>query len=53
MARGGHNNTAGGSTTVLSSDPTNNPGDIYYVHSSDGPNSISVKPVLTHSNYQI
>ncbi|MCI82513.1 receptor-like serine/threonine kinase, partial [Trifolium medium] len=23
----------------------------YYVHSSDGPNSVSLKPVLTGSNY--
>ncbi|PNX57931.1 hypothetical protein L195_g058939, partial [Trifolium pratense] len=30
----------------------NNPGDVYYVYPSDGPTSIVVKPVLTHSNYQ-
>ncbi|PNX99040.1 ATP-dependent zinc metalloprotease ftsh mitochondrial-like [Trifolium pratense] len=53
MARGGHSNTSGGSSTVLFSDPSNNLGDVYYVHPSDGPNSITVKPVLTHSNYQV
>ncbi|CAJ2656718.1 unnamed protein product [Trifolium pratense] len=52
MARGGHNNTAGGSTTVLVQDPSNNPGDVYYVHPSDGPTTVAVKPVLNHSNYQ-
>ncbi|CAJ2633614.1 unnamed protein product [Trifolium pratense] len=52
MARGGHNNTAGGSTAVLVQDPSNNPGDVYYVHPSDGPTTVVVKPVLNHSNYQ-
>ncbi|MCI85166.1 receptor-like serine/threonine kinase, partial [Trifolium medium] len=53
MARGGHNNTnTGGSSTVLITDLSNNPGDVYYVHPSDGPSSIAVKPVLNHSNYQ-
>ncbi|PNX75535.1 hypothetical protein L195_g031472, partial [Trifolium pratense] len=46
MARGGHNNIVGGSTTVLVQDPSNNPGDVYYVHPSDGPTSVVVKPVL-------
>ncbi|MCI31496.1 hypothetical protein A2U01_0052708, partial [Trifolium medium] len=33
-------------------DPSQNPGDVYYVHASDGPSSIAVKLVLNHSNYQ-
>ncbi|MCI60210.1 receptor-like serine/threonine kinase, partial [Trifolium medium] len=32
-------------------DPSQIPGNVYYVHSSDGPSSVSVTPVLTHSNY--
>jgi hypothetical protein len=30
---------------------SNNPGNIHYVHSSDGPSSVAVTPVLNHSNY--
>ncbi|MCH83064.1 retrovirus-related pol polyprotein from transposon TNT 1-94 [Trifolium medium] len=54
IARGGSTSNAGGATTTaLYPDPSNNPGDVYYVHPSDGPNSITVKPVLNHSNYQV
>ncbi|GAU46782.1 hypothetical protein TSUD_351810 [Trifolium subterraneum] len=45
---------AGTSTTapyVPPPDPSQIPGNIYYVHSSDGPSSVAVTPVLTHSNY--
>jgi hypothetical protein len=45
---------AGGSGAgAVVSDPSNDPSDVYYVHASDGPNTIAVKPVLNHSNYQI
>ncbi|MCI55276.1 receptor-like serine/threonine kinase, partial [Trifolium medium] len=27
------------------------PGNVYYVHPFDGPASVSITPVLTHSNY--
>ncbi|PNX68176.1 hypothetical protein L195_g063864, partial [Trifolium pratense] len=47
-----HNNTAAGSTTAFVTDPSNNPDDVYYVHPSDGPTSVVVKPILNHSNYQ-
>ncbi|GAU43894.1 hypothetical protein TSUD_399420 [Trifolium subterraneum] len=50
MARGGSSTAAGGNATVV--DPSQNPGDVYYVHASDVPSTIVVKPVLTHSNYQ-
>jgi hypothetical protein len=49
MARGG----GSGTSTVIYTDPSNNPGDTYYVHASDGPNTISIKPDLNHSNYQV
>ncbi|MCI37798.1 hypothetical protein A2U01_0059024, partial [Trifolium medium] len=52
MARGGHSNTVG-SSTVPYSNPSNNLSDVYYVHPSDDSNSITVKPVFTHSNYQV
>jgi hypothetical protein len=32
-------------------DPSQIPGNVYYVHSSDGPSSVSVTPKLNHSNY--
>ncbi|MCH79609.1 retrovirus-related Pol polyprotein from transposon TNT 1-94 [Trifolium medium] len=32
-------------------DPSQTPGNVYYIHSSDGPSSVSITPVLTHSNY--
>ncbi|MCH84304.1 retrovirus-related pol polyprotein from transposon TNT 1-94 [Trifolium medium] len=32
-------------------DPSQIPGNVYYVHSSDGPASVKVTPVLTHFNY--
>ncbi|MCI15435.1 hypothetical protein A2U01_0036573 [Trifolium medium] len=32
-------------------DPSQIPENIYYVHPFDGPSSVSVSPVLTHSNY--
>ncbi|PNX89620.1 hypothetical protein L195_g045742 [Trifolium pratense] len=31
-------------------DPSQIPGNVYHIHPSDGPASVSVKPVLTHSN---
>jgi hypothetical protein len=37
-------------TTVMV-DPSQQPGNVYYVHSSDGPSSVSISPKLTHSNY--
>jgi hypothetical protein len=42
-----------GAGAVVYTDPSNDPSDIYYVHASDGPNTITVKPVLNHSNYQV
>ncbi|CAJ2656892.1 unnamed protein product [Trifolium pratense] len=53
MARGGHNNTAGGSSVLTYTEPSNNPSDIYYVHPSDGPSTVVVKPLLNYSNYQV
>ncbi|CAJ2649025.1 uncharacterized protein LOC123908870 [Trifolium pratense] len=32
-------------------DPSQQPGNVYYVHPSDGPSSVSITPVLNHSNY--
>jgi hypothetical protein len=32
-------------------DPSQIPGNVYYVHSSDGPSSVTVTPKLNHSNY--
>ncbi|GAU22921.1 hypothetical protein TSUD_326940 [Trifolium subterraneum] len=32
-------------------DPSQIPGNVYHVHPSDGPASVSVTPVLTHVNY--
>jgi hypothetical protein len=32
-------------------DPSQIPGNVYYVHSSDGPSTVSVIPKLNHSNY--
>jgi hypothetical protein len=52
MARGGASGGGNGPNAVVYADPSQNPGDVYYVHPSDGPSSITVKPVLTHSNYQ-
>jgi hypothetical protein len=49
MTRGGRS----GTSTVIYTNPSNNPGDTYYVHASDGHNTISIKPVLNHSNYQV
>ncbi|KAK2390516.1 putative mitochondrial protein [Trifolium repens] len=51
-------NRAGGragnsGTGAVVSDPSNDPSDVYYIHASDGPNTISVKPVLNYSNYQV
>ncbi|MCI67141.1 hypothetical protein A2U01_0088399, partial [Trifolium medium] len=48
MARGGHSNTAGGSSTAVYTEPSNNPSDVYYVHPSDGPSTVAVKPVLNY-----
>ncbi|MCI45708.1 polynucleotidyl transferase ribonuclease H fold, partial [Trifolium medium] len=53
MARGGHSNTAGGSSTMTYTEPSNNPSDIYYVHPSDGPSTVVVKLLLSYSNYQV
>ncbi|MCI67337.1 hypothetical protein A2U01_0088596, partial [Trifolium medium] len=32
-------------------DPSQIPGNMYHVHPSDGPASVSITRVLTHSNY--
>ncbi|MCI51147.1 receptor-like serine/threonine kinase, partial [Trifolium medium] len=32
-------------------DPPQISGNVYHVHPSDGPSSVSITPVLTHSNY--
>lgn len=32
-------------------DPSQQPRNMYYIHPSKGPSSVSVTPVLTHSNY--
>jgi hypothetical protein len=37
--------------TTVPLDPSQQPGNVYYVHSSDGPSSVSISPKLTHSNY--
>jgi hypothetical protein len=39
-------------STSGSTDPILDQSSPYFVHSSDGPSSVSVKPVLTGSNYQ-
>ncbi|MCI71226.1 receptor-like serine/threonine kinase, partial [Trifolium medium] len=36
---------------VAPMDPTSDPSSPYYVHSSDGPSSVKVTPLLTGSNY--
>jgi hypothetical protein len=32
-------------------DPSHTSGNVYYIHSFDGPSSVVVTPVLTHLNY--
>jgi hypothetical protein len=32
-------------------DPSQQPGNVYYVHASDGPSSVAITPVLNNSNY--
>jgi len=31
--------------------PSQQPGNVYYVHPSDGPSSVTATPVLNNSNY--
>jgi hypothetical protein len=37
--------------TAIPQDPSQTPGNVYHIHPSDGPSSVSVTPVLTHLNY--
>jgi len=32
-------------------DPSQQPGNVYYVHPSDGPSSVAITPVLNNFNY--
>ncbi|PNX64292.1 hypothetical protein L195_g053943 [Trifolium pratense] len=36
---------------VLPQDPSQTPGNIYYIHPSDGPTTVAITPVLSNSNY--
>lgn len=57
MARAPNNNNTGGSGGVnnqpIYEDPSQNPISQYYAHPSDGPTSVAVTPLLTHSNYHV
>jgi len=46
-ANGGVN---GGAVIPPLLDPSQQPGNVYYVHPSDGPSSVTVTPVLNNSN---
>ena len=48
VANGGVNGGAGVAPVL---DPSQQPGNVYYVHLSDGPSSVAITPVLSHSNY--
>ena len=47
-ANGGAN---GGAVAQPILDPSQQPGNVYYVHPSDGPSSVAITPVLNNSNY--
>lgn len=56
MARNNNNNCGagqGGGNAGVVTDPSQNPASHYFVHPSDGPNSITVTPVLSGSNYHV
>ena len=53
MVRGNVNAANNGGANVVApiQDPSQQPGNVYFVHASDGPSSVSITPVLNHSNY--
>lgn len=48
VANGGAN---GGVVDPLILDPSQQPGNVYYVHAFDGPSSVAITPALNNSNY--
>lgn len=53
MARNNNNSGQGGGNAGVVTDPSQNLTSHYFVHPSDGPNTVTVTPVLNGSNYHV
>lgn len=51
MVCGGINGVSASVVAIKFQDPSQQPRNVYYIHPFDGPSSVYVKPLLTHSNY--